>query len=210
LAVPDLCIRQSGAGLPLERRPMNLQDVCRQVVEELELQHSMPGRFRCEFHGNLNGAWDASRLAQLVSNLGGNAIEHGAPDTPIDIRMHDEGEEVLLEMHNQGPPITSELLPFVFVPFRQASGQKGAKSGGLGLGLYISDQIVRGHRGSIVALFSALVPTIPRPTAKPSASSDSAARLGIQTALSDLGVSRSSTSGQAQARCMNNVFGTHT
>ncbi len=151
----DFTRAHSGAGLPVERRTMNLQDVCRQVVEELELQHSMPGRFRCEFHGNLNGAWDANRLAQLVSNLGGNAIEHGTPDTPIDIRVLDEGEEVLLEMHNQGPPITSELLPFVFAPFRQASGQKEAKSGGLGLGLYITDQIVRGHGGSIVALSTA-------------------------------------------------------
>jgi signal transduction histidine kinase/CheY-like chemotaxis protein len=170
----DFTRAHSGAGLPVERRPMNLQDVCRQVVEELELQHSMPGRFRCEFHGNLNGAWDASRLAQLVSNLGGNAIEHGAPDTPIDIRVHDEGEEVLLEMHNQGPPITLELLPFVFAPFRQASGQKGAKSGGLGLGLYISDRIVRGHGGSIVALstaaegttFSVRLPRRPAETAQ--------------------------------------------
>lgn len=148
----DFTRAHSGAGLPLERGPTNLQAVCRQVVEELELQHSMPGRFRCEFHGNLSGAWDANRLEQLVSNLGGNAIEHGAPDTPIDIRVLDEGEEVLLEIHNQGPPIPSEFLPFVFTPFRQASGKKGPKSGGLGLGLYISDQIVRGHGGSIVAL----------------------------------------------------------
>jgi signal transduction histidine kinase len=141
----------SGAGLPLERRPINLHDVCRQVVEELELQHSMRGRFRCEFRGNLNGAWDANRLEQLLSNLGGNAIEHGARDTPINIRVHDAGEEVLLEMHNQGPPIPSELLPFVFAPFRQGSAQEGAMAGGLGLGLYISDQIVRAHGGSIVA-----------------------------------------------------------
>jgi signal transduction histidine kinase len=151
----DFTRAHSGAGLPLERRPINLQAVCRQVVEELELQHSMPGRFRCEFRGNLSGAWDGDRLAQLVSNLGGNAIEHGAPDTPIDIRVYDDGEEVLLEMHNQGPPITSELLPFVFAPFRQASEQKGAKSGGLGLGLYISDQIVRAHGGLIGALSTA-------------------------------------------------------
>ncbi len=147
----DFTRARSGAGLPLERRPTNLQDVCRQMVEELELQHSMPGRFRCEFHGNLNGAWDTNRLEQLLSNLGGNAIEHGAPDTPIDIRVHDEGEEVLFEMHNQGPPIPSELLPFVFAPFRQGSAQEGAMAGGLGLGLYISDQIVRAHGGSIVA-----------------------------------------------------------
>jgi len=111
----------------------------------------MRGRFRCEFRGNLNGAWDANRLEQLLSNLGGNAIEHGARDTPINIRVHDAGEEVLLEMHNQGPPIPSELLPFVFAPFRQGSAQEGAMAGGLGLGLYISDQIVRAHGGSIVA-----------------------------------------------------------
>jgi signal transduction histidine kinase len=145
----DFTRAHMGAGLPLEPRPMNLQEVCRHVVEELELQHSMPGRFRCEFEGDLNGFWDPDLLAQLVSNLGGNAIQRGDPHRPIDLRVRDEGEEVSFEMHNLGEPIPSELLPFIFAPFRQATVQP--KGGGLGLGLYISDQIVRGHGGSIVA-----------------------------------------------------------
>jgi signal transduction histidine kinase len=136
-----------GAGLPIALKSTNLEDVCRRSIEELELGHSTPVRFVCEFHGDLSGIWDPDRLAQVISNLGANALAHGAPEVPIAVSARDEGEHVLLEITNRGEPIPSELLPFIFDPFRRA--RQKAKAGGLGLGLYISHQIVLAHGGTI-------------------------------------------------------------
>jgi len=136
-----------GGGLSIELKPTSLEDVCRRGVEELELGHSMPGRFACEFHGDLNGTWDSGRLAQVISNLGENALAHGAPKTPIVVSARDEGAHVLLEISNRGEPISSDLLPFIFDPFRRAMQKR--RTGGLGLGLYISQQIVCAHGGTI-------------------------------------------------------------
>lgn len=55
--------------------------------------------------GSLRGEWDGDRLAQVVSNLVSNAIQHGSEDTPITVTARDEGEHVLLIIHNEGPPI---------------------------------------------------------------------------------------------------------
>ncbi len=145
----DFTRTHTGAGIPVKPEATNLEKVCRQVIEELEIRHSMMGRFRYEFHGDLNGTWDADRLGQVVSNLGGNAVQYGRPDAPISIRVSDDGEEVLLEIHNQGEPIPPEMMPFIFDPFRRAREEGGSKGGGLGLGLHISYEIVRGHGGSI-------------------------------------------------------------
>jgi len=145
----DFTRAHAGTGIPLEPQPTNLEEVCHHVIEELEQRHSSPGRFLNQFQGDLNGLWDAGRLSQVISNLGGNAIEHGTPGTPIEVKVKVEGEEVLLDMHNQGQVIAPELVPFIFDPFRRAEEQGKSKSNRLGLGLYIAEQIVHGHGGSI-------------------------------------------------------------
>jgi signal transduction histidine kinase len=137
----------AGAGLSLTLTPTDLREVCRRMVDELELVHSTPGRFVCKFVGDVTGTWDSDRLARLISNLAGNAISHGAPQRPIALAVHDEGDEVRLEVRNQGDPIPPDLIASIFDPFRRAKGQ--SDSNGLGLGLFISQQIVHAHGGSI-------------------------------------------------------------
>jgi signal transduction histidine kinase len=94
------------------------------------------------------GVWDKERLAQVVSNLIGNAIEHGKPGGAIEVRLRSEGDGVRLEVHNQGAAIPAELLPSIFDPFRRQQ-RAGQKSEGLGLGLYICRELVRAHGGEI-------------------------------------------------------------
>jgi signal transduction histidine kinase len=82
---------------------------------------------------------------QVVSNLGGNAIQYSPPDTPVTFQLQDAGEAVVLEVRNAGNPIPPQALPHLFDPFRRASSE----GGGLGLGLYIVEQVVKGHGGRI-------------------------------------------------------------
>ena len=133
--------------LPVERRPMDLVEVTRNVVEELRASHG--GReIRLEAPEALHGAWDAARMAQVVSNLVGNALTHGAAETPVELSLSNGGRDAVLQVSNRGTPIPRELLGRLFEPFRRGEANgNGARS--LGLGLYIVREIVKAHGGSI-------------------------------------------------------------
>jgi signal transduction histidine kinase len=135
-----------GQGLPLDRKTTDLGEVCRAALDELE-SNRPDGPVRLETSGDLVGWWDADRLAQLISNLLGNALTHGSD--PITVRADgSETRSVSVEVRNGGC-IPEELLPVIFEPFRTSANRKSERSSGLGLGLYISQQVALAHEGSI-------------------------------------------------------------
>ncbi|QRN99658.1 PAS domain-containing protein [Archangium violaceum] len=137
-----------GGGIPIHRQPMNLRHQCRHVMEELEISH--PGReLRLVAEGHFHGMWDPDRLAQLLGNLGKNALDYSPPDTRVDFRLHDEGDSVRVEVHNEGSPIPCELLSGIFEPFRRAVEGDGHPTSGLGLGLFIVQRIAEAHGGTV-------------------------------------------------------------
>jgi signal transduction histidine kinase len=92
-----------GASMPISRAPADLHGICQEVVGELRAAH--PTRslvFRPR--GDLTGEWDAARLRQLVSNLVGNAVEHGASDGPVEVSASGEQADVVLAFHDGGRP----------------------------------------------------------------------------------------------------------
>jgi len=141
----DLTRARLGGGLPLEPKPTDLREVCRNVVGEFEKG------IRLEVEGDVTGTWDPDRLAEALSNIAGNAIEHAAPGTAVVVKAHGEGPEVVVEVVNQGDPIPADVLPFIFEPFRRAKERVKSPAGNLGLGLYIADQIVHSGHGSLAA-----------------------------------------------------------
>lgn len=88
-----------------------------------------------------------------MSNLGGNALQYSPPDSPVTFTLSDAGAELMLEVHNAGEPIPPDALAHLFDPFRRARSE--TSSGGLGLGLYIVEQVVKGHGGRIEVTSSA-------------------------------------------------------
>lgn len=141
----DLTRARLGGGLPIDRAPADLGEVCRNAVEEFEAP------IQLEVEGDLTGSWDQDRLAEVLSNLAGNAIEHAAPGTVVSVNAHGIGAEVVIEVSNQGDPIPANVLPFIFEPFRQAQEGRTSATGNLGLGLYIARQIVISHGGTLDA-----------------------------------------------------------
>jgi signal transduction histidine kinase len=141
----DLGRARLGGSMPLNRRPANLQQVCEEAM--IEIQAGYPDTvLRWQGSGDLWGEWDTDRLAQVVSNLVGNAIQHGS-GTPITLIGQDQGDSVTLAVHNDGPCIPPEVLPFVFEPL--ARGRADGASHGIGLGLFIARAIVSTHGGDI-------------------------------------------------------------
>ncbi|PTL80030.1 PAS domain-containing protein [Vitiosangium sp. GDMCC 1.1324] len=146
----DLTRGRLGGGIPITPVPTDLGPLGRRVVSELEVAH--PAReLRLEVRGDLRGEWDPDRLAQLLGNLLKNALDYSPEDLPVALALRDEGERVRIEVLNQGEPIPAELLPELFEPFRRGE-QRGSKpSSGLGLGLYIVQQIATAHGGTVAA-----------------------------------------------------------
>jgi signal transduction histidine kinase len=96
--------------------------------------------------------WDRDRVPQAVSNLVGNAVQHGAENSPIELRLNGDTSDVVIVVHNDGPPIPPGELPKIFEPLvRGASAQhpKRNRTGSIGLGLYIAREIARSHGGEI-------------------------------------------------------------
>jgi len=98
--------------------------------------------------------WDRDRMYQLLANLVGNAVQHGEPRSLIELRIDGGEAEVVIEVANRGEPIPPEMLPFIFDAFRQGSTVQSSRIHGLGLGLFIAQQIARSHGGSIAATSS--------------------------------------------------------
>lgn len=134
--------------LPVLPAPTNLGEVLSGVIDELSAAN--PGRqIELQVEGDVVGNWDASRLAQVASNLIGNALQHGDSKGAVRTKVRALPTEVVLEVANDGPPIPAERIPTLFKPFQPGRTTDRSLSRGLGLGLYIADQIVRAHEGSI-------------------------------------------------------------
>ncbi len=139
-----------GGGIPVERRRVNLAQLCQEVLDEVELG-AQGGQLRLGVEGACEGEWDPGRIAQVVQNLVTNALKHGAAGAPVSVRLRGEPEGVHLSVHNTGRPIPPELLPELFNPFRRGAQDDTSSLGGLGLGLYIVQQIVVAHGGTVHA-----------------------------------------------------------
>lgn len=153
----DLTRTRFGDLIPVVPAPMDLYPVCQQVVAELEGRRP-PGSLRLVRSGDLHGEWDADRLAQVLSNLVRNAIEHGSTDLPIDVVAAEKSEGIALTVHNGGAPIPREIIESIFEPMvRHTQGAQTRQ--GLGLGLYIARQIALAHGGSLEVTSTAALGT---------------------------------------------------
>jgi PAS domain S-box-containing protein len=136
-------------GLPVHCEPLDFHAHVLRVVKEVRLAH--PDRY-IGFHasGEGRGQWDGDRLAQVVTNLVGNALQHSPEGSPVRVSTRSEGSSVLLEVHNEnaGHSIPREVLSHLFEPYRRGA-EAGAGQGSLGLGLFITQEIVHAHDGSI-------------------------------------------------------------
>ncbi|TVP44799.1 MAG: sensor histidine kinase [Gemmatimonadales bacterium] len=136
-----------GAGIPLDAGPANVASILREVIDELDDAHP-EWTFRLERNGDTRGTWDRDRLSQVFSNLVANAVQHGIPEHGASVRINGTApDQVTVEVHNQGT-IPPAQLPHVFEAM--SGGERArASSAGLGLGLFISRQILLSHRGDI-------------------------------------------------------------
>jgi signal transduction histidine kinase len=144
----DFTRARLGGGFALTLASCDAGAVCRDIAEELRARSAVPVLHSVT--GDLRVRWDADRVAEALSNLASNAVDHAAPGTQVVIHAAGEGDTVVVSVTNQGPGIPPEVLPTLWKPFRRADDAR-ASPDHLGLGLYVTREIVQAHGGVIEA-----------------------------------------------------------
>lgn len=140
-----------GAGIPTRPRRMNLAEVCLNVVDELRTSH--PERIvdfdpvtREDIHG------DSDRLAQVLSNMIGNALQYGTRHEPVRVWLSSTADHVTVAVNNRGPVIPAGKIGSVFDPlvrFAAYDDLDEARDTSLGIGMFIARQVVVAHAGTM-------------------------------------------------------------
>jgi signal transduction histidine kinase len=136
-----------GIDLALEETG-DVDRLVRHVVAEVAM--TAPSRV-IRMSGQIEGAAqiDQSRVSQLVSNLIGNAVDHGPEDEPVDVALSSTPATIVVTVVNGGEPIAADVAGKLFHPFYRGNHASGQSSRGLGLGLFIASGIARAHGGTI-------------------------------------------------------------
>lgn len=138
-----------GGGIALARSPTRLLPVIKSVIEDLRLTHR-----GCRFELDaveIRGPWDADRLGQVVFNVLSNAVHFGLEGGAITVCTRQAEDTATITVHNEirEQPITPQALASLFEPYHRGWDRDHTGTG-LGLGLYITREIVRAHGGTIV------------------------------------------------------------
>ena len=148
----DFSTSNLGGGMPIKPAPMDFGPQCTHIVEEIRAFHP-EHHIKLELAGDLNVTWDRVRINQALSNLVANATQHGAKDQPI--RVSVQGfDAITLTIQNMGEPMAPSHLRTLFDPakriaVRSASARAADDADHLGLGLYITRDIINAHGGAI-------------------------------------------------------------
>ncbi|MFV3411420.1 hybrid sensor histidine kinase/response regulator [Pseudomonas nitroreducens] len=125
----------------------NFADIARHVLGNFAVQAQAAG---CELAlsapERVEGVWDAYRIEQVISNLVSNALRYG-PGKPVEVRVAVSDGQAQLCVRDHGEGISAEEQRRIFLQFERGAG--AARVAGLGLGLFISEQIVQAHGGRI-------------------------------------------------------------
>jgi signal transduction histidine kinase len=145
--VMDFARGRLGSGIAVKREAdVDVLPTIQQVVRELE--SAQPG---CTIISDVQVDelvnCDLGRIAQLLSNLLGNALTHGDPQSPVLLRASVEDRMLTVHVSNRGTPIPDSAMTMLFQPFVRATADTAQQ--GLGLGLFIASEIAREHDGNL-------------------------------------------------------------
>lgn len=148
----DITKARFGAGLSVVRSPMDMGFVARQLVDEMRVKHP-ERKFTLEISGETEGDWDKPRIGQVFSNLLGNAVQYSFSDSSIDVVVEGRPDDVVVSVHNDGVTIPPEKIARIFDCLTRATAEDKEHRPGeatrLGLGLYITREVVVAHGGDI-------------------------------------------------------------
>jgi signal transduction histidine kinase len=141
--------------MPYSFKEINLRDYFDDCIEDLSLDLEVKNidiRYDNQIDASVEVVADAEQLKRVINNIVGNAVKYLDKQKGIlQIRIHDIGAFVQVEIEDNGAGIPKADIPFIFDRFYRADASRNSKKGGSGLGLAISKKIIEDHAGRIWA-----------------------------------------------------------
>ncbi len=138
--------------IELELESVNLSRMLAQIASEFEPVLAQKGlRWKKTIAPEIKMLCDPDKLMRVFDNLIRNAVNYSYPDTEIELLLKENPDEWMIKVINQGKNISKEKLDRIFDQFFRLDGSRASATGGAGLGLAISKEIVELHGGKIVA-----------------------------------------------------------
>jgi len=176
----DYSTSHLGGGIPVTLAEYDLSAECRALIHEMKLFHQQRS-FTIDIDDGMTVIWDRARISQAISNLMANALQHGDGASPIGVSIKRAGNQIELKVRNEGVAIPPGKLRTMFDPaksfaIKSPSERSASQTANLGLGLYITHEIVLAHAGKIWITSSlaegstikATIPALPIPQARTS------------------------------------------
>jgi two-component system, OmpR family, sensor kinase len=144
-----LLLARLDEGRPLQQEPVRVDEV---VTEAVETAHTVDPTRRIGLATEpVVVLGDRDRLRQIVDNLLSNARAHTPADTPVQVAVARENSNAVVEVADEGPGMSPDVLERVFERFYRADPTRSRASGGVGLGLAIVAAVAEAHGGSVDA-----------------------------------------------------------
>lgn len=137
-----------GDQLPLDCAETDIRTMIEEVVGEVRASHPATN-VQTSTSGDMRGTWDPARLAQALTNLVGNAVQHGSKSSVVRITAAGDHDAVTIRVQNHGPVIPADKVASIFQAMTMGTGGAGRDSRHMGLGLYIVDRIIAAHGGTV-------------------------------------------------------------
>jgi signal transduction histidine kinase len=137
-----------GDAIPVVATDMDAGRMIQEVAAEVRSSYPT-SVINVRLTGDMHGSWDHERLAQAITNLVSNAVQHGTEGSPIRVEAIGSPDELVISVANAGPTVSTEQIERVFDGMKALGVPRGSDRRHLGLGLYIVDKIVRAHHGTI-------------------------------------------------------------
>jgi PAS domain S-box-containing protein len=138
---------RAGEGIPMDKSEMDLALLAREVIDDLTLVHG--NRFHLHSSGAMNGVWNSNGLRRILENLCNNAVKYGETEGIVTVTLSAQDERVIISVHNEGNPISSEDQVNLFEPFKRINARDKNRPMGWGLGLSLVKGVAEAHQGSV-------------------------------------------------------------
>lgn len=141
--------RMRAGSLDIRTTEADLVGIVRDVIQVRTIGE-IPDRIRFETScERIIGRWDPDRIHQVVDNLIGNALKYSPADSPIDVRVDVDDDRAVVSVSDRGPGIAEADRQDIFGAFFRTPEASRSQAAGLGLGLYITRELVRAHEGEM-------------------------------------------------------------
>jgi len=138
----------NSGNINLDTSLFNFDTMVKEAIDTVELLHPS---FKINFDGaaDIDVCADRYRLIQVINNYIGNAIKYSDKKSTIEITSRIDQNSVIFSVKDEGMGIPKEELPYIFERFYRA--EKSSNIEGIGLGLFLCQQIIKAHKGYVWA-----------------------------------------------------------